>query len=99
LARFPDSRYADNAQYWLGESYYVQGKYERALEAFQEVGERFPESDKVPDALLKQGFAYYELSDYRRARQTLMGVTERFPDHRVGKYARDRLERIRQEQL
>jgi tol-pal system protein YbgF len=99
LARFPDSRYADNAQYWLGESHYVQGQYERALEAFQEVGERFPESDKVPDALLKEGFAYYELSDYRRARQTLMSVTERFPDHRVGKFARDRLERIRQEQL
>jgi tol-pal system protein YbgF len=99
LADFPDSDYADNAQYWLGEAYYVQKDYERALEVFQRVQREFPDSDKVPDALLKEGYAYYELQDYRMARKTLLEVTERFPDHRVAGLARNRLERIRKERI
>ena len=35
LDRYPNSEYADNAQYWLGESYYVTRNYEIALTAFQ----------------------------------------------------------------
>jgi|GEM_PF-435824 len=99
LGDFPESQYADNAQYWLGEAYYVQQNYERALEAFKKVQREFPGSDKVPAALLKEGYAYYELQDYRMARKTLLEVTERFPDHRVAELARQRMDRIRKERI
>ena len=50
-ARYPDSAIADNAQYWLGEAYYVTRDYEQAGAAFRTVGERWPNSRKSPDAL------------------------------------------------
>jgi len=98
LETYPESRFADNAQYWLGEAYYVRGRYERALEAFRQVASNFPESDKKPAALLKQGYAYYELEDYRNARKVLLRVAREYEDGRVGELARKRLERIREEQ-
>ena len=51
VEKYPDSEYADNAQYWLGESYYVTRNYDIALVAFQRLIDRFPDSPKVPDAL------------------------------------------------
>lgn len=99
LGNYPDSEYADNARYWLGEAYYVQQDYEKALEAFKRVQRDYPGSDKVPAALLKEGYTYYELQDYRMARKTLLAVTERFPDHRVAKLARQRMDRIRKERI
>ncbi|HKJ86920.1 MAG TPA: tol-pal system protein YbgF, partial [Gammaproteobacteria bacterium] len=99
LGKYPDSSYADNAQYWMGEAFYVRGRYERALEAFKKVPRQYSDSDKVPAALLKAGYAYYELEDYRNARKVLLKVAQNYPDQRVGKLARKRLERIRKEQF
>lgn len=44
---------ASNAQYWLGETYYVRGKYKEAAVAFAEGYQKYPKSQKAPDALLK----------------------------------------------
>jgi len=35
IKRFPKHDLADNAQYWIGEGYYAQKKYEPALTAYQ----------------------------------------------------------------
>src|ERR1700683_5645028 len=40
LASYPTSDLADNAQYWLGEAYYVTRDYDSAAVAFRAVGER-----------------------------------------------------------
>jgi TolA-binding protein len=42
LAAHPDHELADNAQYWLGEAYYVTRDYENAAAAFTTVGPRGP---------------------------------------------------------
>jgi tetratricopeptide (TPR) repeat protein len=65
--RHPDSEYAGNAQYWIGECYYTQRDYARALEAFNKVIERYPKGQKVPDALLKVGFSLTALTTCARA--------------------------------
>ncbi len=44
---------ASNAQYWLGETFYVRGKYKEAAVAFAEGYQKYPKSQKAPDALLK----------------------------------------------
>ena len=59
--QFPDGELADNALYWLGESYYVTQNYRVALETFSELQRRFPGSAKAPDAMLKVGYCHYEL--------------------------------------
>jgi tol-pal system protein YbgF len=53
LRRFPQDRLAADAQYWLGETLYVQRRYKPAGQAFLAVVERHKSSAKVPNSLLK----------------------------------------------
>ncbi len=53
LRRFPDDRLAADAQYWLGETLYVQRRYKPAGQAFLGVIEKHKDSAKVPHSLLK----------------------------------------------
>jgi tol-pal system protein YbgF len=94
LSTYPAGALADNAQYWLGEAYYVTRDYEQAATAFRTVGERWPSSRKSADALVKLGFSQYELKRYSEARTTLTDVTRRYPDSDAARLATERLRRI-----
>ncbi|MBL4711009.1 MAG: tetratricopeptide repeat protein, partial [Gammaproteobacteria bacterium] len=61
---YPDSKYADNAQYWLGEANYVSRAYKKALEAFQQLIARYPESTKNAGARLKIGYVSPDLNNH-----------------------------------
>jgi tol-pal system protein YbgF len=94
LATYPTSDLADNAQYWLGEAYYVTRDYDNAAAAFRAVGERWPNSRKAPDALVKLGFTQFEIKNFKEARTTLALVTQRYPDTDAARLAADRLKRL-----
>jgi tol-pal system protein YbgF len=97
LTTFPESPLADNAQYWLGESYYVTRRYDDALKAFRTVVDRYPESRKLPDAWLKIGYTQYELKAWKPAREALTRVQREYPDTSAAAEAGKRLERMRSE--
>jgi len=97
LDRYPNSDYADNAQYWLGESYYVTRNYDIALTAFQTLLDQYPESPKSPDALLKIGNTHYELEQWDSARAALTQVQENYPDTTLSRLAENRLRSMRME--
>lgn len=97
LQQYPDGDYADNATYWLGESYYVTQNYQVALETFQDLLARFPDSSKAPDALLKVGYSHYELKDWPQAESVLGQVVERYPDTTAARLAQGRLRALRLE--
>ena len=67
LARFPKDELAPNAQYWLGETYYAEKRWNDAIVEFQKVLKEFKGSDKVPDALLKIGMAFQAQGDCQNA--------------------------------
>jgi len=94
---YPNSKYADNAQYWLGEANYVSRDYEKALDAFQQLVARYPDSSKNPGARLKIGYVYFELKNWSAAREALQQVITLYPDTTVAKKARERLERMKRE--
>jgi len=94
MSTYPSSGLLDNAQYWLGEAYYVTRDYDSAATAFRNVGERWPQSRKAPDALLKLGFTQYEQKHFAEARATLAQVTQRFPGTDAAKLAQDRLQKM-----
>lgn len=98
LAVFPSSPLADNAQYWLAETYYVQRQFTTALPAFQKVIDGYPDSAKLPDALLKIGFCNYELQQWGEAQDALQRVAREFPATTAARMATQRLERMIQEQ-
>ena len=97
LANYPDSKYADNAQYWLGEANYVSREYKTALDAFQTLIAKYPESSKIPGARLKIGYTYYELKNWSAAKDALLQVAKLYPDTTVASKANDRLERMQRE--
>lgn len=97
LQMYPDGEYAPNAQYWLGESYYVTQNYQIALEAFQTLLRKFPNSTKAPDGLLKLGYCQYELRQWDEAEATLNRVVQQYPDTTVARLAQGRLRAMRLE--
>jgi tol-pal system protein YbgF len=94
LAKWPDDSYSDNAKYWIGECYYVQKDYKRAIIAFDEVVNRWPDGDKADDALLKLGFSFFSLRDFDPATAFLEEFLERFPQSHLVPKAQDKLAEI-----
>jgi tol-pal system protein YbgF len=94
LATYPTSDLADNAQYWLGEAYYVTHDYDDAAASFRAVGEQYPQSAKVPDALLKLGLTQIDQKKTADARATLRQVGQRFPGSDAAKLAAARLQTL-----
>jgi tol-pal system protein YbgF len=97
LNQYPNSEYADNAVYWLGESYYVTRNYDIALEAFERLMHDYPDSPKVPDALLKIGYTHYELKQWDKARAALLQVQQDYPDTTLARLAESRLRSMKME--
>lgn len=94
LVSYPESQLADNAQYWLAESYYVTDKFDSALQEFEVVINKYPRSRKVPDALLKIGYSNYELERWDAARGSLARVQSEYPDTTAARLAEQRLKRM-----
>jgi tol-pal system protein YbgF len=94
LIVYSESSLADNAQYWLGEAYYVNKSFPEAQAAFQRVVDKYPQSRKRPDALLKIGYCQYELKQWDLAQGTLSQVAKQFPDAPAGHLAQQRLDKM-----
>lgn len=97
LKKYPQSGYADNAQYWLGEANYVTRKYAEAIKEFDKVVKNYPQSSKRADALLKIGYCQYELKEYANARASLEQVVKDFPKTTAARLADNRLQRMKLE--
>ena len=95
LAEYPTGKFADNAQYWLGESYYVTRNFDNAIQEFETLVSKHPESQKVTHALLKIGYIHDELGQKDKAREVLTGLTEKYPQSTAAGLATKRLERMR----
>jgi len=92
IAKHPRHDYADNAQYWIGEAYYAQRDYVRALTEFRAVIEVYPRGNKVPDALLKVGYCYQAMGQGEKAHAVLEQVVTRYPKSEPATLAARRLE-------
>lgn len=97
LSSYPQSGYASNAQYWLGEAFYVTRQFDDALTEFNKVISVYPDSSKLGDALLKIGFIYYEQEQWGKARATLSEIIKRYPNTTVARLADNRLRRMKLE--
>lgn len=89
LAKYRRHPLAPNAQYWIGEAYYVQRDFRQAIVEFQKVLEFGLTNPKVPDALLKVGLCYRSLRDSARFQQVLARVIREYPKSNAAKTARE----------
>ena len=97
LQQYPDSSFAGNSQYWLGEANYVTREFEQGIIEFERVLARYPSSSKVPDAMLKLGYTYYEKKQFKKARIMLTELRKRYPKATAARLAGKRLDRMRKE--
>ena len=95
LKQYPNTDLSDNAQFWIGETYFVKKDYERAVLEYEKVTAKYPEGDKVPAAMFKQALAFLELGDKANARNIFRRVIERYPQSDQADLAKKRLETIK----
>lgn len=91
IEKFPKSERADNAQFWIGEIYYREKWYEKAILEYQKVIESYPMGNKVPASLLKQGLAFLNLGDKNNSRLILEELIKKHPKSNEAKIAKDKM--------
>ena len=80
LERNPSDSLADNARYWLGESYYARNEYARAAETFLDAYEKNKTGPKAPETLLKLGMALGKLDKKKEACASFRELSRSFPN-------------------
>jgi len=61
LSQYPSHPLAANAEYWLGETYYVRGDFKQAAKSFAQGYQDFPKSAKAADSLFKLSLSLAKL--------------------------------------
>ncbi|MFZ4857346.1 MAG: tol-pal system protein YbgF [Desulfuromonadaceae bacterium] len=87
----PQSDYAANALYWIGECHYTLSDLPNAKTAFFKVADGYPNSAKAPDALLKLGYVQAALNEKEKATASFEKIITTYPSSTAAIKARERL--------
>lgn len=79
LEAYPNDKLAGDAQYWLGESYYVRGQYKNAADTFLKGYKSYGSNPKAPDSLLKLGMSLAALGQKEAACSSFAELGTKFP--------------------
>lgn len=91
----PAGDLADNALYWIGETYFAAGDYQTAMKYYQRVTAEYGETNKAPDAMFKNGVAFEKTGDLGMARKTFEETIRRYPFSTSAASAKLELKRIK----
>lgn len=79
LQRYPSSALVPNARYWIGETWYAQGRLLQAIWAWETVLHFHPRHPKAADALFKIALARQRLGEMDLARRLWRQVVAQYP--------------------
>lgn len=79
LNRYPKDDLAVNAAYWVGETYYAEKNFEKAILQFEDIIQQYGEHPKVASAMLKQALAFEASGDANTAKLLLQRVIDTYP--------------------
>jgi tol-pal system protein YbgF len=91
---YPKNNLTDNAQFWIGETYYSEKDYEGAILAYETLLKKYPDSAKTSAAMLKQGLAFTDIGDAKTGTIILKRLIGRFPDSKEASAARKKIAEI-----
>jgi len=92
LKTYPKSDLADDAQYYIGESYSGDSRFREAVASYERVVRDYPQSDILPEAYYKIGITYERLGQPDKAREAYDYAVKTFPDTDAGRLAKQRLD-------
>jgi len=91
----PSGELADNALYWIGETWFASADYQNAIKFFRRVTNDYGDQNKAPDAAYKTGVALAKSGDLQLARQAFDECIKRYPYSTSAASAKQELERIK----
>ncbi|WP_263263992.1 tol-pal system protein YbgF [Pseudomonas sp. RIT-PI-S] len=94
LRKYPNSQYAGNAQYWLGEVNLAKGDLQGAGQAFAKVSQLYPKHPKVPDSLYKLADVERRLGHTDRVKPILQQVISQYPGTAAAQLAQRDLQKL-----
>ncbi len=92
MRAFPRSEQADDAQFYIGEAYQLDGKMREALAAYERVAADYPQSNRAADSYYKRGVIYNTLNQPDRAREMFETTIKQFPNSESSRLARQLLD-------
>ncbi len=93
ISAYPESEYAANARYWLGECYFSLGRYTEAIDSFTRVLEMNPLPKRAADAMFRIGTAWYRLDNPSKGSAALRLLIEKYPGSEAAGLADKQLEK------
>jgi tol-pal system protein YbgF len=91
---YPNTDYAGNCYFYLGELQFRLGKYPDAVKNYDQVLQNFPSGNKAASAQLRKGYALIELGKQDDGVVELRHVIQRYPHSNEAVQARDRLRKL-----
>ncbi|HVZ40205.1 MAG TPA: tetratricopeptide repeat protein [Candidatus Kapabacteria bacterium] len=79
IEQYPQHPGADQALYWLGESYYESGLFKAAVDAEAQLLEQYPASQHVADALYLLGWAQLRQKNFDKAEAAFSQFAKAYP--------------------
>ncbi len=94
LKYYPKTEFASNAEFYLGEIAYLQGRYPEAVDHYSDVIANFPNSFKLAAARYKRGVTYVAMGDKPKGIADLRSVVRLFPKTEEDQLARTKLKEL-----
>jgi tol-pal system protein YbgF len=94
IKSFPRTPQAAEAQFYIGQAYYLDGRFEEAVTAFDRLIAGYPGARILPDGYYKLGVALERVGQVDRARQAFEFVIQNYPDSNMAYMARQAIERL-----
>ncbi|MBI4650961.1 tetratricopeptide repeat protein [Candidatus Desantisbacteria bacterium] len=85
LLSAPDNFLLDNILYWIGETYYSQNDFDKAIEYFDKVLNNEIKGNKDVDSQFKIGLSFYNLKKYEEALKVFKVISVKYPAHKINK--------------
>jgi len=94
LEHFPQSPFADNALYWIGECYFSQQEYDKAIERYNQLILTYPLGDKVAAGYLHKGISLMELGKKEEALAVFKLLVTKYPLEEETKIAQEKIKEL-----
>jgi tol-pal system protein YbgF len=94
LRSFARTDLGDDAQWYVGECYQSDGKFNEAIDAYNRVIANHPKGDRVPDAYYKRGMALSAIGQTERARESFETLMKLYPEIDLARLAKQQVDRL-----
>lgn len=91
LSKYPKSSKANDATYWIAESYYREGEFEESILEYQKFIDTYPKDSRVPLAYLKQGLSLVEIGKQEEATLFFQTLIDKYPNSDEAKTAKEKI--------